>query len=66
MSAVHPLSFRRRIERHWSERVSSLIQIVVGTERALQRVFNNDDLLIPVPVRASVDRRQLDQSRPHD
>jgi hypothetical protein len=38
-------------------------QIVVGTERTLQPVF---DSLIPVPVRAIVDRRQLDQSRPRD
>ena len=67
MSAIYPLSVHRRIERQWAERVNSLRQIhgqiVVGTERTLQPVF---DSLIPVPVRAIVDRRQLDQSRPRD
>jgi hypothetical protein len=66
MSAIYPLSVHRRIERRWAERVNWLRQIhgqiVVGTERTLQGVFNNDDLLVPVPVRAIVDRRQLDQS----
>jgi hypothetical protein len=70
MSAIYPLSVHRRIERQWTERINSLRQIhgqnVVGTERTLQRVFNNDDSLIPIPVRAIVDRRQLDQSRPRD
>jgi hypothetical protein len=65
MSAICPLSVHRRIERQWAERISSLRQIrgqiVIGTERTLQRVFNNDDSLIPVPVRAIVDLRQLDQ-----
>ena len=70
MSAIYPLSVHRRIERQWAERINSLRQIhgqiVVGTERTLQRVFNNDGSLIPVSVRAVVDRRQLNQSRPHD
>ena len=70
MTAIHPFSVHRCIERQWAERINSLRQIrgqiVVGTERALQRVFNNDDSLMPVPVRAIVDRRQLDQSRPRD
>src|ERR1700726_5339008 len=70
MSAIYPLSVHRRIERQWAERTNSLRQIrgqdVVGTERTLQRVFNNDGSLIPVPVTAVVDRRQLDLSRPHD
>src|ERR1700694_4456061 len=70
MSATYSLSVHRRIEAQWTERINSLRQIhgqnVVGTERTLQRVFNNDDSLIPVPVRAIVDRRQLDQSRPRD
>jgi hypothetical protein len=56
MSAIYPLSVHRRIERQWAERVNSLRQIhgqiVVGTERALQRVLNNKGSLIPVPVRA--------------
>ena len=70
MSAVYPLSVHRRVERLWAERINSLRQIhgqiVVGTERTLQRVFNNDGSLILVSIRAVADRRQLDQSRPHD
>jgi hypothetical protein len=70
MSAIYPLSIHRRIERQWAERINSPRQIhgriVVGTERTSQRAFNNDDSVIPVPVRAIVDRRQLDQSRPRD
>ena len=70
MSAIYPLSVHRRIERQWAERINSLTQIhgqiVVGTERTLQSLFNNDGSLIPVPIRAIVDRRQLDQSRPRD
>jgi hypothetical protein len=63
MSAIYPLSVHRRIERQWAERINSLTQIhcqtVVGTERTLQHVFSNDGSLIPVPVRAVVDRRQF-------
>ena len=70
MSAIYPLSVHRHIERQWAERVNSLRQIhgqiVVGTERTLQRVFNNKGSLISIPVRAIVDRGQLDQSRPRD
>jgi hypothetical protein len=50
MSATYPLSLHRRIERQWAERVNSQRQnygqIVVGTERTVQRVFNNDDSLV--------------------
>jgi hypothetical protein len=70
MSAIYPLSIHRRIERQWAERINSLRQthgqIVAGTERGSQRAFNNDDSVIPVPVRTIADRRQLDQSRPRD
>jgi hypothetical protein len=70
MSAIYPLSIHRRIERQWAERIHSLRQIhgriVVGTKRTSQRIFNNDASVIPVPVRAMVDQRQLDQSRPRD
>ena len=70
MSAIYPLSIHRRIERQWAERINSLRQIhgqiVVGTERTWQRVFNNDGSLIPVLVRAVVDGRQLDQPRLDD
>jgi len=67
MSAIYPLSFHRRVEQRWAERINLLTQIdgqIVGTERTLQRVFNNDGSLIPDPVRAVVDRRQLRVSRP--
>jgi hypothetical protein len=69
MSATYPSSVHRRIERQWAERVNSQRQIhgqIVGTERTLQRVINDDDSLVAVPVRAIVDCRQLDQSRPRD
>ena len=70
MSAIYPLSVHRRIEQQWAERIKSLRQIhgqvLVATERTLQHVLNNDGSLIPVPVRAIADRRQLDRSRPHD
>ena len=70
MSAIYPLSAHRPIERQWAEGIKSLRQIrgqiVVGTERTLQLLFLNDGSLIPVPTRAVVERRQLDQSEPHD
>jgi len=70
MSDKYPLSFHRRIERQWAERIKSLSQIrgqiVVATERILQRAFNDKGSLIPVPVRPVVGRQQLDRSRPHD
>jgi hypothetical protein len=70
MSAIYPLSIHHRIERQWAERINSLRQtrgqIVAGKERTSQRLFNNDDSVIPVPVRAIADRRQLDQSRLRD
>jgi hypothetical protein len=68
MSAIYPMSIHRRVERQWAERVNSLRQIrgLATTATTLQCAFNNDNSVIPVPVRAIVDRRQLDQSRPHD
>jgi hypothetical protein len=70
MSAVYPLSVHRRIERQWAERIKSARQlhgrIVVATERTLQRVLNNDDLLISAPVRTVVDHQRLDRSGPRD
>jgi hypothetical protein len=61
MSAIYPLSIHRRIERQWAQRIDALKrtrgQIVAGTERAMQRVFNNDD----APLSEIVDRRRLDQ-----
>jgi len=70
MSVVYSLSVHRRIERQWAERIKSARQlhgqIVVATERTLQRVFNDDGSLIPAPVRTVVDRRRLDRSGPRD
>jgi len=55
MSVTDPLSFHRRIQRQWAERIRSLRrihgQIVAATELTLHRAFNNDGSLIPVPVR---------------
>jgi len=70
MDAIYLFGFRRRIEQQWTERIKLLRkltgQIVVATEQTLQHVFNNDDSMIPGPVRTIADRRQLDQSRPRD
>jgi hypothetical protein len=70
MSAKYLSMVYRRIGRRWAERVKSLGQIhgqvVVWAKRTLQHLFSNDDSLIPVPVRAIVDRRQLDRPRPRD
>ena len=67
MSAIYPLSFHRRTERQWAERIKSLKrmggQVVVGTKRTLQSAINHDGSLIPVSVRTVVDRRRCDQSR---
>jgi hypothetical protein len=64
------MNVRRRIERQWIEGIKSLRQInskiVAAAERTLQKISNNDGSLVPVPVRAVVDRRRLDQSRPRD
>jgi hypothetical protein len=69
MRTVDPL-FHRRIERQRGERMKSLRQIygqvIVAIERALQRVFNKDGSLIPIPVRTVVDRRRLDRYRSRD
>jgi hypothetical protein len=67
MSAKHPLRVHRGVERQWAERFRSLSgRIVVVTERTLQRVFNNEGSLIPVPVRALAGRRRIDQSQSRD
>jgi hypothetical protein len=70
MSGKYRLGFQGRLERQWAEGIKSLRrihgQVVAATERTLQRVFNNDGWLIPIPVRTVVDRRRLDQCRPRD
>ena len=64
MSAIYPLSVHRRIERQWAERINSIRRtrgnIVAGTERALQRVFNNDGAPVADPAGADVDRREFE------
>ena len=63
------LKFRRRIERRWAEQVRSLRQmqrrIGVRAERALQRLIDNDRVLIPAPARVA-SRRKFDRSRSRD
>jgi hypothetical protein len=70
MSAIYPMSFHHRIARHWAERLKSLrqihAQIVVATEQTLRIVLNSDGPLIPIPVRAIIDQRRLDESRRRD
>jgi hypothetical protein len=60
MSVLYPLSFHRRIERQWAERIKSLrrirSQIVASSELTLRRSFNEDGSLIPVPVRTVADQ----------
>ncbi|HXT40605.1 MAG TPA: hypothetical protein VN887_11370, partial [Candidatus Angelobacter sp.] len=63
----YPLSFHRRIERQWAERIKSLRrmggQVAVAAKRTLQSAINQDGSLIPVPVRTVVDPRRRHQSR---
>jgi len=70
MRAPDRLSIHRRIERQWAECTEVLIQIrgkiAVATEHTLRFVVNDESSLIPVPIKAVVDRRRLDGSRPHD
>jgi hypothetical protein len=67
MSMLNPLSFRRRTERQWAERIKLLRrmggQVVVAAKRKLQSAINHDGLLIPIPVRIVVDPRRRDRSR---
>ena len=63
------LKFRRHIERQSAEQIRSLRQIhrqiIVAAERALQRLFNDGRLLIPVPAKV-VSQQQFDRSRSRD
>jgi len=65
MNTKYPLDVRHRSEWQWAERFKGLIgQIVAATGRTLQRAFDNEGSLIPIPVRVAVDRRRLDRSPP--
>jgi hypothetical protein len=59
-----PLSFNSRIGRQWAEYIDlvrRIRQIVAVAELTLHRAFNDDGSLIPVPVRAVVNRRRRDR-----
>ena len=70
MSEKYPMSFDLRIERRSAERIASpgpiRGQIVAAIERTLQRMFNRDGSLIPIPVRAVANRQRLDRRRSRD
>jgi hypothetical protein len=70
MSGIDPINLHRRTESRQAERIQSLRQIhgriVVAIGRALQRMFDRDGSLIPIPVRAVADRRRLDRRRSRD
>jgi hypothetical protein len=67
MKAV--LKFRRHLEWRSAVPIQSLghihRQIVAAAKQALQRLFDNDRLLIPFPVRV-VNPRRFDRSRSRD
>ena len=68
MSRKYPMSLHDRTE---SRQVTSSLrqihgQIVVTIERTLQRIFNRDGSLIPIPVKAVADWRRLDRCRSRD
>jgi hypothetical protein len=69
MSSKYPVNLLR-IEGAWVERVKSLGrihgQIVAATERTLQRLFNSEGSLVPIPIRTDVGRRRLDERRSRD
>jgi hypothetical protein len=57
--------FHRRIESKWTERLKSLGErIAAAIERSLQRAFNHEGSLVPIPVRIPVDRRRSDRTQP--
>jgi hypothetical protein len=66
MGAIYPVSFHRRIELQWAERIKSLREIhkpaVASTQRALQ-CASLDGSPIPVPSEVG-DPQQLDRAQP--
>ena len=60
MSAIHPLSIHRRIERQWVAGIKALKlinnKIAVAAERVLQGGLSGERVLIPVMV---ADRRRI-------
>jgi hypothetical protein len=70
MSDQFPSSLHSRLERRWTKHIKSLRQlhdqVVLVTERTLQRMFNGDGSLVPVPARAVVDRPRPIRHQPRD
>lgn len=67
MTAKSPLSFHRRGEHLWIECIKMLRQIcAIFTGERMKFVQNNQVSLIPIPVRATVDRRGVDRSKRRD
>jgi len=65
VSAKYPLSFHRRIERQWAERIKSLRrtgdQVVFAAKRTLQSATKHDGSLIPAPAGTVAERPRRDQ-----
>jgi hypothetical protein len=63
MSVELRLSLHRRIIRLWARSITLLRQmpgqVVLTTERTLRRMFARDGSLVPIPVRAVVDRPRI-------
>jgi len=70
MSPTFLLSFQRRVGRQWADRVKSLRDVrnrtIAAAERALQRLFGNAGVLVPIPVRTTASRRRPEPRRSHD
>jgi hypothetical protein len=64
---MYPLSIHRRIERQWAERVKSFTEIrariAYAIKRTLHHAFNGDDTLIPIKIKAAVERPHQHQRR---
>jgi hypothetical protein len=67
MKPIDPQSLLRPIARQFAGPLGLIRdQIVRATERALQRAFDNDGSLIPIPVRTVAGQRRRNPSRSHD
>ena len=67
MTAKSPLILHRRGEHLWIECIKMLGQIrAIFTGEPMRFVQNNQVLLIPIPVRATVDPQGVDRSKRRD
>jgi hypothetical protein len=66
MSGSYPSSLFRRIERQWVKKAKSLEKMFGKIAAVIERTSDRDGVLIPVPVRAVVNRRRLDRSQQRD